>query len=87
MQRWESVLLMKDILWENDLYFVKDVPMICISFIIEVAMISNKEIGDFTFVPPLVYSSYYIILHAPPLSGAEAGSGLELLLHLPSVPA
>jgi hypothetical protein len=23
----------------------------------EVAMISKKEIGDFTFVPPLVYSS------------------------------
>ena len=50
-------------------------------------MISKKEIGDFTFVPPLAYSSYYIILCTPPLSGAEAESGLELLLYLPSVPA
>jgi len=78
---------MKDTLWENNLYFVKDVPVICVNFIIVVAMISKKEIGDFTFVPPLAYSSYYIILCTPPLSGAEAESGLELLLYLPSVPA
>ena len=87
MQRCKSVLLMKDTLWENNLYFVKNVPMVCVNFIIVVAMISKKEIGDFTFVPPLVYSSYYIILCTPPLSGAEVESGLELLFHLPSVPA
>jgi len=61
--------------------------MICVNFVIVVAMISKKEIGDFIFVPPLLYSSYYIILCTPPLSGAEADSGLELLPHLPSVPA
>jgi hypothetical protein len=70
-----------------NLYCVKDVPMTCINFIIVVAMISKKERGDFTFVPPLVYSSYYVILCTPPLSGAEVESGMELLLHLPSVPA
>jgi len=63
---------MKDTLWENNLYFVKDMPMICVNFIVIVIMISKKETGDFTFVPPLVYSSCYIILCTPPLSGVEA---------------
>jgi hypothetical protein len=66
------MLLMYDTLWENNLYFVKDMPMICVNFIIVVVMISKKEIGDFTFVPLLVYSSYYIISCTPPLSCVEA---------------
>lgn len=80
------MLLMKDTLWKNKLYVVKDVPMIRVKFSIVVAMISKKEIGDFTLEPPLVYSSYYIILCSPPLSGAETESGLKLLLHLSSMP-
>ena len=54
MQRWKSVLLMKGTLWESNHYFVKYVPMICVNFTIVVAMISKKEIGDFTFVPLLL---------------------------------
>jgi hypothetical protein len=50
----KSVLIMKETLWKNNLNFVKDVPMIYVSLIIIVVIVSEKKIGGITFVPPLV---------------------------------
>jgi hypothetical protein len=37
-----------------NLNFVKDVPMIYVDFIITVIIVSEKKIGDITFVPTFI---------------------------------
>jgi len=51
-----SVLIVKETLWKNNLNFVKDVPMIYVNFIITVIIVSEgeKKKGDVTFVPTFV---------------------------------
>jgi hypothetical protein len=54
---------MEETLWKNNLNFVKDVPTIYVSFIIIVIIVSEKEIGGITFVPPRVhiYCTFVIV--------------------------
>jgi hypothetical protein len=50
----KSALVMKKTLWKNNLDFVKDVPVIYVSFIIIAIIVSEKKIGDIAFVPPVI---------------------------------
>jgi len=53
-QRCKIVLTMKEKLRENNLNFLKGVPMIYGNFKLLVFTVSEKKIGGFTFVLPLV---------------------------------
>jgi hypothetical protein len=48
------VLIMKETLWKNNLNFVKNAPMIYVSFIIIVIIVSEIKIGGITVVPASV---------------------------------
>jgi hypothetical protein len=67
----KSVLIMKETLWKNNLYFVKDVPMIHLNFITILIVVFESKIGGFilvlTFIlminclvaiPSLLFSGY-----------------------------
>jgi hypothetical protein len=47
---------MREILWQNNLNFVKDIPQsnIRVEFIIIVIIVSEEKTGGVTFVPPLL---------------------------------
>lgn len=47
----KRVLMTKKTLWKNNLSFLKDVPIICVNFIISVIVISENKIGGIAFVP------------------------------------
>jgi hypothetical protein len=50
----KSVFIMKEALWESNINFVKDVPVIYANYIIIVVVVSEEKIGDLTFVPRLI---------------------------------
>ena len=67
----KSVLIMKEILWKNNLNFVKDVPMIYLNFITILIVVFESKIGSCTLVltfmlmincvvatPSLLFSGY-----------------------------
>jgi hypothetical protein len=60
MQRWKSVLIMRDTLWKNNFNFVKHIPMMYVNFLIIVVIVSEKKIGVITFILSLVqYTHFY----------------------------
>jgi len=50
----ENGFIMKETLWENNMNFVKDIPMIYANFIIIVIVVSEEKIGFLTFVSRLL---------------------------------
>jgi hypothetical protein len=67
----KSVLIMKEILWKNNLNFVKDMPMIHLNFITILIVVFESKIGGYTLVltfilmincmvatPSLLFSGY-----------------------------
>lgn len=48
------MFIMKEALWESNINFVKDVPVIYANYIIIVVVVSEEKIGDLTFVPRLI---------------------------------
>ena len=48
----KSASIMKEILWTNNVNFVKDVPMICVNFITIAIIFSGKKMGNYFHTPP-----------------------------------
>jgi len=48
------VLKIKQNLWQSNLNFVKDVPIVHVSIVTIVLMVSEKKVSGFTFVPLVV---------------------------------
>lgn len=50
----KSGFIMKETLWENNMNFVKIIPMIYANFILIVFVVSEEKIGSLTFVSRLL---------------------------------